>query len=211
MADSTITGKLVYRTAAGTTTGLPDQVLYAVPDLNTRRYDASGTYHPLSVNPNIDTVAYRFGVRAVTDAAGQFQFVLPYGATATKPTSPAAVWSIIYPDGRVLSGTVPSAAAVTIDDLETTYSWTWSSSVYVAPVTPGTLTRGSKTFTASASEAVVFSTAFASAAYNIKLSASVDSGTGTVPTVGWSSKSTTGFTIVATGIYTGTVDFEVVL
>lgn len=211
MADCTISGLLAYRIPAGTLTGKPNEVLFAVPDLNTRRYNVSGTYQYLATNPNVTgNAALQFAVRATTDGTGAFSFVLPYSATASKPTTPAAQWSILYPDGRIITGAVPAVATATIDDLETTYSWVWASQVYTAPTTPGTLVRGKATFTAATSVVIAFSVPFVATPY-ITLAAKADTGTGNVPVAGYTSDSASGFTIVTDGVYTGEVTWTAVL
>jgi uncharacterized membrane protein YeiH len=182
----------------------------AVPAADFYRLSISGSYRILNVNPNITTSASKFGIVAVTDAAGLFSITLPYGASETHPTSPAPQWSIALPDGRVITGVVPSVAGpLTLDDLIQTYDWVLNTSIYVAPVTPGTLARGTVTFTASDAENVVFvGFAFASANYIITLTPSVDTDTGDPPAVAWSSKTTTGFTINTSGTFTGSVDWR---
>lgn len=213
MANCTITDRCSYRTAAGGNTAIVGATVYAVPDMNSRRLpDVGGTYRTLGVNPDVTSAALKRAVTAVTDSNGEFTFVLPYSATSIHPATPAAQWTIMLPSGDQWVGQVPSVAGpLTIDDLVQTYSWTATSSVYVAPVTPGTLVRGTKVFTASSSEPVAFSVAFASSAYTIRLSPSIDSVTSNIPAVAWSDKSTTGFTIQVTGSFTGSVDFEAVL
>lgn len=208
----TITDRLGYRSAAGTFTALTGQLVYAVPATQTERVSYAGTYRPLiGVNPLITSDAFRYGAMATTDSNGEYSFVLPYGASETKPTTNNA-WTIIFPDGSQVYGVVPSVAGpLTIDDLISTYSWVWSSDRYVAPVTPGTLVRGVATFTAATSATITFSASFASTSYVIKLTPSVDSSTGNVPAVGYGSKTTTGFVIHTTGVFTGTCDYEAVL
>lgn len=212
MANCTITDRVGYFSAGGTFTGVQGQLVYAVPDASWRTVDAgSSVYRPLGSNPNITTVAYQRGRVATTDSNGEYTFALPYPA-AEHPSTPAASWTIVLPSGDMWSGAVPAAAGpFTIDDLRATYSWTAISAVYVAAVTPGTLVRGTATFTAADSAAIVFSTAFASSSYTIKLSASRDDSTNNIPVVGWDGKSTTGFTIYTTGVFTGSVDWEAVL
>lgn len=208
MANCTITDRVGYFAAGGTFTGVQSQLVYAVPDASWRTVDAgSSVYRPLGANPNITTAAYQRGRVATTDSNGEFTFALPYPA-AEHPATPAAYWTIVLPSGDQWYGAVPSAAGpFTIDDLRTTYSWVQTNSVYVAPTTAGTFVRGTATFTAASSVAIVFGAAFASAAYQIQLTPSVDSSTATAPGVGFSAKSTTGFTINTTGIFTGQVDW----
>lgn len=207
-----MTDILGYRSSAGALVPLTSQTIIAIPAAQTERVSYSGTYRPLvGVNPNITTAAYRYSVYAITDGSGEYTFVLPYGASETKPTTNNA-WSIVFPDGSIVYGVVPSVAGpLTIDDLISTYSWVWASSTYVAPVTPGTLVRGTASFVAASSASVLFSTAFASSAYVIKLTPSVDSVTGNIPAVGYDNQTTTGFDIVTSGVFTGTVSYEAVL
>ena len=212
MANCTITDRVGYTSAAGTFTGTPSVYVYAVPDASWRTFDVgAGVYRPLGANPNITTAAYQRGRTATTDSNGEFTFVLPYPA-ASHPATPTASWSIILPSGDIWSGNVPAAAGpFTLDDLRLTYSWVQLNAVYVAPVTPGTLVRGTATFTAATTATVVFGVPFAASTYQIFLTPSADSVTSSVPAVGWSSKTTTGFTINTTGAFTGSVDYEAVL
>lgn len=214
MSDCQLTDTWGYHTgaSAGAITGIQGATIIGVPDMNTRRFtDSGGAYRPTAPNPNITTAAYQQGIPVTTDSNGQWTMYLPQ-TSSSKPTSPTPQWSLIFPDGKILTGAVPNVAGpLTVDDLITTYSWTWASSIYVAPVTPGTLVRGSATFTAATSATITFSTAFASSAYQIFLTASVDSVTGNIPVPGWSSKSASGFNIVLPGTFTGTVDYEAVL
>lgn len=206
----TITDYWRYNAADGTAVAIVGAEILAVPDLNTRRYQIGGTgaYQSLATNPLITSAAYRYGRRTETSAGGQYSLVLPQ-AGESKPASPAAKWSIVLPDGKVLTGSVPAVSGpLTLDDLETTHGWTWNSSVYVAPVTPGTLVEGTAPFTAQEYFDVAFGVDFASAAYRIKLTPSVDSVTGNVPDVAWESKTASGFRIRMAGEFTGSVDWE---
>ena len=184
-----------------------------MPDSNTRRFpDAGGTYRTLGLNPNIDSAALKRAVMATTDSNGEFTFELPYSASAAHPATPSAVWTIILPSGDQWYGAVPSVAGpLTIDDLVQTYSWVSSSAAYIAPVTPGTLAVGTATFSVAVTATIVFSAVFASSAYRIKLTPSVDSVTGNVPVVAFEDKTTTGFVIRSSGSFSGTVDWEAAL
>lgn len=201
---------LYYYNNSLTPVALAQRQVLAAPAADFYRLSISGSYRILNVNPNITSSASKFGIMAVTDAAGLFSITLPYGASETHPTSPSPQWSIVLPDGRVLTGVVPSVAGpLTLDDLIQTYDWGFNTSIYVAPVTPGTLARGTVTFTASESESVVFvGFAFASANYIITLTPSIDTDTEDPPVVAWSAKTTTGFTINASGSFTGSVDWR---
>lgn len=212
MANCEITDRVGYFSPTGTFIGQENQLVYAVPDASWRAVDASGSvYRPLGINPNITTEAYQRGRVATTDSNGEFTFNLPYPA-AEHPASPTPIWTIVLPSGDQWEGIVPAVAGpLTLDDLRTTYSWVQANSIYVAPVTPGTLVRGIATFTAAATVSILFSVPFTAATYNIKLTPSVDSGTGTVPVVGFDNQTTTGFDIVTTGVFTGTVCWEAVL
>lgn len=211
MSNCTITDKVGYFAADGSFVGSQSQTVYAVPDASWRTVDVSGTYRPLGINPVITTAAYQRGRYSITDSTGQFSFALPY-PTSEHPASPAATWTIVLPSGDMWSGAVPAVAGpLTLDDLRLTYSWTQVNAVYVAPVTPGTLARGTATFSAATSATVVFGTAFAANTYSIKLSPSVDSSTGNVPVMAWDSKTTTGFSIVSSGVVTCSCDWEAVL
>lgn len=212
MANCEITDRVGYTTAAGVFTGTQSLLVYAVPDASWRTYDVgAGVYRPLGLNATITTAAYQRGRYTTTDSNGSWSFVLPYPA-ATHPSTPTSQWSIVLPSGDIWTGTVPAAAGpFTIDDLRLTYSWTATSSVYVAPVTPGTLVRGTATFTAATSAAILFALPFASSAYQITLTPSLDTVSLTAPVVAWSSKTTTGFTINVSGVFTGSVDWEAVL
>lgn len=214
MSDCQITDKWGYRTGAssGAVTGLQNQIIQAFPDANNHRFtDSGGQYRITAQNPNITTPALQQGITVQTDSGGNFTLYLPQQGSS-KPTSPVPQWSIQFPDGKILTGAVPNVAGpLFIDDLITTYSWTWANVVYTAPTAPGVLVRGTAVFTAASLATVLFSAPFAAATYNIKLSASVDSVTGNVPSVGWSAKATSGFTINAVGVFTGSVDWEAVL
>lgn len=186
----------------------PNETIIAVPSADFMRIPISAVPRILGVNPDITNTALRFGIVATTDNAGEFSFTLPYAAD-TLPDSPLQKWTILFPDGRMVSGAVPSVAGpLTINTLISTYDWVWSSSVYAAPTTAGQLARGSATITADTTASVVFVAPFASTSYVIKLTCSVDSVTGDTMTANYSNKTTTGFDIKTAGEFTGTVDWE---
>lgn len=177
---------------------LQNQILYAVPSSPTYRVSYGGTYHAMNgQNPNISSAAMKYGVVAQTDSTGQWSFTLPYGATETHPAQPPVRWTLVFPDGSMLSGVVPSVAGpLSVDDLIADYGWTWASQVYVAPVTAGSFAKGTVSFSPGSSTAsVVFLSPFVDNTYQITLTSSVDSVDGTIPRVAWSSKTTTGFTV----------------
>lgn len=187
---------------------LPSQTILAIPSADYMRIPVSAVPRILGVNPDITNTALRFGIVATTDNTGEFSFTLPYAAD-TLPDSPLQKWTILFPDGRMVSGAVPSVAGpLTINDLIASYDWAWSASVHVAPVTQGQLARGSATITADTTASVVFVAPFASTSYVIKLTCSVDSVTGDTMTANYSNKTTTGFDIKTAGEFTGTVDWE---
>jgi hypothetical protein len=203
-----------YRTNTGSFTGLPNLSVIAVPSANTQTYSYAGTWRENVVsNPGIvGNAALNHGQIAVTDVNGECTHTLPYSSGETHPASPEARWSLLFPDGQILSGEVPSVAGpLRVDDLVQTYGWSWSSSVYVAPVTPGTLARGIASFTgASSSVTILFSSPFVSSGYGLKLAPSYDAAT--EPKVYYSNKSATGFDIVVSdSAYVGTVDWEATL
>lgn len=186
----------------------PNETIIAVPSADYMRIPVSAVPRILGVNPDIPNNALRFGIVATTDNTGEFSFTLPYGAD-TLPDSPVQKWTLLFPDGRMVTGEVPSVAGpLTINTLISTYDWVWSSSVYVAPTTAGQLARGSATITADTTASVVFVAPFSSTSYVIKLTCSVDSVTGDTMTANYSNKTTTGFDIETAGEFTGTVDWE---
>jgi hypothetical protein len=189
---------------------LGNQQIFAVPTANTVRILVAGKYRILSVNPNITTAAFNEGIVATTDASGQFSFSIPYGATETKPINPDATWSLVFPDGKVLTGEVPTVAGpLLIDDLITTYNWAWTQGVVYTPPASGVEARGSAVFTAMTSVSVVFLIPMVSAAYEITLGISEDSTSpGFAPNYFWSNKTTTGFTINTSVTFTGFVDWN---
>jgi hypothetical protein len=111
----------------------------------------------------------------------------------------------------VLTGEVPAVAGpLTVDDLVETYGWGWASSVYVAPVTAGVFAKGTVLFTgASATVSVLFTSPFASNAYQIMIGSSVDGTTAEPMQVSWTNKTATGFDLVAKdAAYVGSVDWS---
>lgn len=209
----TITDTYGYRAAGGTLVGKANMTIYAIPSSNTTTISYAGTFRPMTaINPLISgPSANQRGVTTTTDANGSFTIVLPYLSTETHPST-GVKWTIIFPDGQGVAGEVPAVAGpLKIDDLIQAHGWAWMSQVYVAPVTPGTLARGSSAFTgASDTVSIVFGTAFASSGYIVKLAASYDSNTNTI--AWYSGKTTTGFDIkVSDAAYVGTVDWEAVL
>ena len=211
---STLSDTYGYRAPDGTLVGLPNQLIYAAPGSPTYRVDYAGDYHPLNaVNPNITggSAAVRYGVVAQTDPSGVWSFVLPYGDGETHPADPPAKWSLLFPDGSVLTGVVPpDPGPFSVDDLITDYGWTWASQVYVAPVTAGVFAKGTAVFSGGSSTAtIVFLSPFVLNTYQITLAPSVDSVDGTIPRVGWSDKTTSGLTInVDSADYQGQVDWS---
>jgi len=184
---------------------LQNQQILAVPAANFYRISISSTYRMIAQNPAITTAAYKYGIVATTSSSGVWSITLPYGASETLPATPDPTWMIIFPDGRIIQGVVPSVAGpITVNSLLQTYSWTQIDAVYTQPLTPGALAEGVATITADTSAAIVFATAFASAP-RIQVSASLDSDTSAVVAVGYSSVSTTGFTSNMGGTFTGTV------
>ena len=218
MANCEITDQIGYWSSAGTFVGAVGALVYAVPDLSSRRYpDGGGTFRTQGINPNIQgNVAFQLGRVAATITDGVFTFALPYGSAGTHPGTPTPRWTIVLPDGKMLTGVVPDLAGpFTLDDLATATgtgvaAWQWANEVYVAPRTPGTLARGSAPFSGASSYAVIFTSPFAALPY-LKLTASTDSISGQIPEVAYSSKSTSGFTINVSDTFTGSVDWEAIL
>jgi len=214
MSDCEITDKYAPRSgaSAGGLTPVQNAVITAVPGANNyRATDSGGTYRPVAANPAITTAPWKFGMQAQTDSSGTWTLYLPQKGS-TRPSSPAPQWTIILPDGRQLYGEVPNVSGpLSLDDLINTYSWAWSNTTYIAPVTPGTLVRGIATFTAADYVDVAFTVSFATNLYVVKLTPSVDSGTGDIPAVAYSAKATSSFRINTNGLFTGTVDYEAVL
>lgn len=208
----TITDKLGYRAPDGTFTPLPNQQVIASPGSPDYRVSYGGTYRPLiGQNPNITSAALKYGTIAQTDASGQYSFTLPYGAGETNPAVPELKWSIVFPDGSILTGSVPSTAGpVTVDDLLGSYGWVWASQVYVAPVTAGVFAKGTAVFSGGSTTAtIVFLSPFVDNTYQIELTPSTDTNDGTIPRVAWANKTTTGFDVVIdTSGYVGAVDYE---
>lgn len=201
-----------YRNPDGTFTGLPGQQVLAVPSSPNLTTDVGGTWYPLNgLNPNVTgSLVYKYGTVATTDASGVWSITLPYGATETHPAIPEAKWSLVFPDGSILTGSVPSTAGpVTVDDLIGSYGWVWAAQIYIAPVTAGTFAKGTATFSLSGTATIVFLTPFVDNTYQIELTPSVDTVDGTIPRVAWANKTTTGFDVVldTTG-YSGSVDWE---
>ena len=201
-----------YRVAGGTVTGVASQPILAVPESATLVFDYAGTWKPnTTLNPLINAdIALRRGVYVLTDPTGAWSVTLPEVAES-QPSSPEPKWSLLFPDGQVLTGVVPAGPGpYTVYDLVLTYGWVWATRVYVAPVTAGALARGSVTFSgASATASVLFASAFASSAYVIKWSSSIDTNTAEPMLVSWANKTTTGFDLVAKdAAYVGTVDWE---
>lgn len=205
----TITDKIGYRTAAGVHTAIPNLPVYAVPGLSALTFDTGGTYRPNAArNPLIvGNPALDHGQIAITDGSGQFSLTLPY-ATETHPSSPEPYWTILFPDGQMVSGVVPSAAGpLLIDDLIESHGWAWSSSIYVVPVSPGAKARGVASFTGSSARvSILFSPSFASAPAEITIASSIDANTGEPMSVSCDLVTTTGFDLVAKdAVYVGSV------
>lgn len=195
--------------------GLPlaSQTILAVPGADSYRIKVGSAFRMLGPNPDIPSVPLRYGIVATTDALGLWSVTLPYGdQTETHPYAPEPRWSLVFPDGRVVSGVVPAdAGPLSVDDLIDSHGWSFASSVYVAPTAPGQLARGTAVFSSADSAVVLLEPPMASSAYVIKLAPSVDSVTGEVPVVGYDAKSTTGFTLRAAGSGSFSVDWEVSL
>ncbi len=196
----TITDKIGYRTAAGVHNPQSNLPVYAVPGLSALTFDTGGTYRPNAArNPLIvGNPALDHGQIAITDGSGQFSLSLPY-ATETHPSSPEPYWTILFPDGQMVSGVVPSAAGpLLIDDLIESHGWAWSSSIYVVPVSPGAKARGVASFTGSSARvSILFSPSFASAPAEITIASSIDANTGEPMSVSCDLVTTTGFDLVA--------------
>lgn len=205
-----------YRSPGGILVGIPGAQIFAVPADPLVTVSYAGTWRPLNgLNPNVFSGGpLRYGVVIVTDPTGAWSVTLPSSTTEVSPAAPALVWNLIFPDGSILSGTVPDVAGpLDLKTLVLTYGWRWASKIYVAPVTPGTLARGTATFAGgAATAAIIFAAPFADSTYGIKLTPSADLGDGTIPRVAWMNKSKTGFTITTdTGAFSGYVDWEAAL
>lgn len=192
---------------------LANQQIWAIPGADYYRIKVGGAFRIVNVNPEQVSPPLRYGVVTTTDAAGLFSLTLPYGdSSETHPASPEPKWSLLLPDGRVLTGIVPAVAGpLTLDDLLSTYGWVISSAVYVAQNAQGALARGTAMFTASSSATVLFTFPFAAATYVVKLTPSLDTNTNDLPVVGYTNKTTTGFEIKLSDAFTGTVDWEAAL
>lgn len=207
-----ITDKLTYYAPDLTPQPLANQQVLAVPGGDFYRIKVSGVYRMLSLNPDITSSGFKFGISTLTDSNGEFSLSLPYAATETHPTQPTPQWSLVLPDGRIISGVVPSdTGPLVIDTLITTYGWVVNDAVYVAPVTAGRLARGTASFSGAKTATVLLEPPFAASSYQIKLTPSLDSVTGQVAEVAWSSKSTSGFTINVSDSFSGSVDWEATL
>lgn len=202
-----------YRAPDGTFTGLSGQQVIAVPSSPNLTVDYSGTWRPLNgLNPNVvGSTVFKYGTVASTDASGVWSITLPYADPETHPSTPPARWSLVFPDGSILSGVVPSdAGPLAVDDLIADHGWTWASQVYVAPVTAGVFAKGTAVFSGgSATATIVFLSPFVLNTYQLTLAPSTDTNDGTIPRVGWSDKTTSGFTVaVDTSDFTGQVDWQ---
>lgn len=200
-----------YRVAGGTVTGVASQPILAVPESATMVFDYAGTWKPnTTLNPLINAdIALRRGVYVLTDPTGAWSVTLPE-VTESQPSTPEPKWSLLFPDGQVLTGVVPAGPGpYTVHDLVLTYAWVWASRVYVAPVVAGSFVQGQVSFAgASASASVLFASAFATPPL-ISLTPSIDSVDSTLPSVGYANVTTTGFDIyVDPSTFTGTVDWQ---
>lgn len=200
-----------YRVAGGTVTGVASQPILAVPESATMVFDYAGTWKPnTTLNPLINAdIALRRGVYMLTDPTGAWSVTLPE-VTESQPSTPEPKWSLLFPDGQVLTGVVPvGPGPYTVHDLVLTYAWVWSSRVYVAPVVAGSFAQGQVTFAgASASASVLFASAFATPPL-IAVTTSIDSVDSTLPKVAYANVTTTGFDIyVDPSTFTGTVDWQ---
>jgi hypothetical protein len=188
---------------------LPGQQVFAVPSSNQLRIQVAGNFRILSDNPGIVSPLYQKGIVAPTDINGQFTVTLPYGATETHPNNPNGQWSLVFPDGRILSGVVPSVAGpLTLDALITSYSWVWTTAAIYTPPASGVEARGTAIFSSSQTATILFLVPMVLSTYQISLSISEDSGSpGSAPNVFWSGKTTSGFTINTGTLFTGSVDW----
>ncbi len=187
---------------------LQSQQILAVPAANFYRITVSAAYRMMAQNPNITSAAYKYGIVTSTASNGTWSVSLPYGVGSTLPDSPEPEWMIVFPDGRIIKGVVPSVAGpVTVNDLLATYSWTQIDAIYTQPLTPGELAEGVATITADDTATIVFASPFVSTP-RIQLTSSLDSVTSAVVTVNYTSASSTGFTIKLGGISTCTVNWS---
>lgn len=202
-----------YRNAVGDLVGTPGAEIFAIPGTPLLSVDYSGTWHLLNgLNPLISgNAALRYGMVTQTDAMGAWSLTLPYSAAETSPSTPSPKWTLLFPDSSQLFGVVPSVAGpIGPYDLITTYGWTWTNNIYVAPVTAGAYAKGTAVFAGGAATAtILFASPFAANTYQVTLSPSIDSSDGSIPRPGWSNKTTTGFVInVDATSFTGSVDWE---
>ena len=189
-----------YRSSAGSLVGLASQTILAVPSSPLLSVDYAGDWHPLNgINPLVTGgPPYQYGVSTTTDGTGEWSLTLPYGATETEPVSPLARWTILFPDQNAIFGVVPDdAGPLSVRDLIHDHGWEWVNNIYISPVTSGTFAKGTATFSGGSATATILFVGggFASNAYQVQLTPSTDTNDGSIPRVGWASKTTTGFTI----------------
>lgn len=211
MANCIITDRCVYWAPNGSIIAIENAPVYAIPDSTARRYDDGiGTYRTLGVNPEIITVGWERGRRALTDGTGTFSFSLPQSVGSTHPADPEAIWTIVLPSGDQWFGVVPAVAGpLTIDQLVETYGWTQTNTIYTQPTTQGAFTKGIVTFVNANTQTVLFLDEYDIDSYIIKLTPSINALTGNplerAPS--YTNKSTTGFDIVLGEDFTGTIDW----
>lgn len=210
---ATLTDVYGYRTASGTLVGIAAETILAVPSTPLLSIDYAGDWHPLNgINPLVGGgPPERYGVTTQTNGTGDWTLVLPC-ASETEPTSPAARWTLLFPDGNGLSGVVPNdPGPFGLRDLIKDHGWVWTANVYVAPVTAGTFAKGTAVFSGGSATATILFVggAFAANTYTLTFGPSVDTNDGSIPRTGWSSKTTTGFQLACdTADFVGSVDWE---
>ena len=209
----TISDVYGYRDLTGALVGVGSQTVLAVPQTPNQFISDAGTWRPGNgVNPLIvGNPTFRYGELTQTDGTGAWSLVLPYAATETFPADPPPRWTLVFPDGSLLTGSVPSVAGpIKVRDLVVTYGWAWASQVYVAPVTQGSYAKGTAVFTGGGTDvAIVFATQFVDSSYIVTHSPGLDTNNGSIPQVGHSNKATAGFTLsVSDPSFVGQVDWE---
>lgn len=210
----TVTDKYGYRSAAGTLVPLPTQTIIAVPSSPLLTYDFDGDWRPgNAINPLITGgPPYQYGVTTQTAPDGSWSLTLPYAEGETEPADPPARWTLLFPDGSALAGVVPDEAGpLGVRDLVKAHGWEWTANVYVAPVTAGSLARGTAVFSGGSATATILFVGdpFDANTYVLTLGASVDSNDGSLPRVAWSAKTTTGVVLhVDSADYVGRVDWR---
>lgn len=190
MALCTVSGKITYLDAAGTSQPIEGAKVYLVPSRTDFMWTPDGgtNWYPWQKNTLLPT-AYQWGVEATTNGSGAFSFKVPFSDTEVQlPTGaplPTLFWNIIDPltgkvyYGPTLAATVSTAKTIKeLIALAVPNDWKIAGAAQIA-LPAGTVYKYSGSFTDASDElAIAFAGPAATSDYAVTCGLETDTSTG---------------------------------